>query len=314
MSASAVSVSVVIPTTGRPELDRAIRSARAQDAEVEIVVVYDGDPGIFDPGSVSGADTVIVTGGRVGGSQARNLGISAARGRFVALLDDDDEWLPGKLKAQLAIANLQTGAERIVVTGRHTHLDAVTGAESAAGPSRLIRDGQKVEEYLFRKRAPHGGRASMYTSTLLCDAELARKVTWDTSLRRHQDWDWVIRLHREPGVRFVAVEEAVVRIQTGSVGSISAGADWESSLSWALGALSHDPDVLADFLAAQTLRYALHARSWMGVRKTVGAIARSRRLPTVGPVVIGLAGIAPRRIVERATAVTVRPAMTKSTR
>ena len=37
----------------------------------------------------------------VGGSDARNRGVDAAAGEWIAFLDDDDEWFPGKLQAQL---------------------------------------------------------------------------------------------------------------------------------------------------------------------------------------------------------------------
>ena len=50
----------------------------------------------------------------VGGSDARNRGVDAAAGEWIAFLDDDDEWFPGKLQAQLdAVSRIdRAGADR----------------------------------------------------------------------------------------------------------------------------------------------------------------------------------------------------------
>lgn len=141
----------------------------------------------------------------------------------------------------------------------------------------------------------------MYTSSLLCDRSLAELVPWDESLRRHQDWDWLVRAQARGDVVFVQVPDPVVRIQTGSSGSISAGKSWDDSLAWANRVLSPTAParVTADFLAAQTLRYAVAARSIRGVREVVAAIARTRAIPSVGPMLIACGGLLPRRTIER---------------
>jgi len=190
----APSISVVVPTVGRPELLRALRSVRAQrtPSPIEVIVVYDGEPGAELPsGAASLTDHVIYTEGRVGGARARNLGIAAASGDVVALLDDDDEWLPHKCEAQLALLQRSPDPKRTVVAGRQLTVSP-RGAVSKPGPDRLIVDGESVENYLFRRRPPSGGRPSMYTSALLCPRELATEIPWDESLVRHQDWDWLV--------------------------------------------------------------------------------------------------------------------------
>ena len=144
----------------------------------------------------------------------------------------------------------------------------------------------------------------MTTPTLLLSTELARATPWDESLRRHQDWDWLVRLGRQPETSFVQAPEAVVRINLGSAGSISASTDWRSSLAWADRALKADRHIYADFVAAQTLRYALAGRSRSGVRAALVALRRAGCLPAPGPAAIGIAGLLPRRVIDRVTSST----------
>ena len=293
-------VSVVIPTVGRPELVRAVRSARLQDHKnIEIIVVVDAAQESVDLANDVHdlADKVIWTGGGRRGAAARNLGVRAAGGDWIAFLDDDDEWLPGKISAQLE--HVVGAGQLAVVSCRQVQFDPKDGSTSGPIPVMIKNPGEDVAEYLFLNRAPSAGRASMYTSSLMCSREVAEQVSWDETLRRHQDWDWLIRASDLPGVTVTQVPEVLVRIQTGSVGSISATQDWEASLAWALRVLRpRSAQVYVDFLAAQTLRYAIGARSLRGVGTVVRAIFDGRTLPGVGPLIIGLAGVLPRRRIE----------------
>lgn len=110
MSNPAPSVSVVIPCYNRAKLiSRAVTSIFAQDFDdLEIVLVDDGSSD--DTRAVASA--IAQQDGRVryilhdrnkGEAAARNTGIRAARGEFIAFLDSDDEWLPGKLEAQISV-------------------------------------------------------------------------------------------------------------------------------------------------------------------------------------------------------------------
>jgi len=101
-----VLVTVTIPTHRRPGLMKAaVESVLAQDAHVEgeIIVVFDACP-------IELPDVEIPSNWRLQGlsnthvrglAGARNTGIEAATGTYVAFLDDDDVWLPDKLSAQL---------------------------------------------------------------------------------------------------------------------------------------------------------------------------------------------------------------------
>lgn len=301
---AAPSVSVVIPTIGRLELIRALRSVRAQrtSAQVELIVVHDGGPGTELPAEATElADRVLHTAGRLGPAHARNLGIAEATGDLIALLDDDDEWVPDKLEEQFAVLRKAADPAHTVVGSRQVYLDSRTGVESRPSPNRLIAQDETIERYLFRRRPPSGGRPSMSTPTLICPRALATSTLWDDSLALHEDWDWLVRLGRRPGVSFVQAPGALVRVQRGSAQSISATTDWRSSLDWANKALRNEPAVYADFIAGQCLRYALGARSWTGVRSILAALRQSKRVPSLGPLIIGCAGLLPRRATEWAT-------------
>lgn len=108
-------VTVVIPTRNRPLLLRqALASVAAQDLPgVEAMVVNDGGEDVTTVvGGFSGDLEVrlITLATNRGLSAARNAGIDAARGRFVAFLDDDDVYLPHHLRT--AISSLEgSGAD-----------------------------------------------------------------------------------------------------------------------------------------------------------------------------------------------------------
>jgi len=109
---SSPAVSVIIPTYNREALlPRAIESVIAQTFEDwEIVLVDDGStdgtPRIArDCAKRLGDRLVYIPQDNRGSSAARNRGIDASRGRFVAFLDSDDEFLPEKLERQIALFN-----------------------------------------------------------------------------------------------------------------------------------------------------------------------------------------------------------------
>ncbi|MFG1845904.1 glycosyltransferase family 2 protein [Micromonospora carbonacea] len=132
------SVTAVVPTRDRPELLRkALDAILGQDypGRVDAVVVYDQsepDRSLADDPRI----TVLVNQRTPGLAGNRNTGILAATGDLVAFCDDDDEWLPGKLAAQVA---------------------ALTAAGDGAFVSCGIRvdyDGRQVDRVLPVDRVP----------------------------------------------------------------------------------------------------------------------------------------------------------------
>ena len=108
-------VRVILPTRDRAEtLPRAIRSVLGQTFEVlELIVVDDGSTDGSDRilASFASHDRVrILSNPRRGCAAARNVGVGAARGRYIAFQDSDDEWHPVMLE-RLFAALEPTGPE-----------------------------------------------------------------------------------------------------------------------------------------------------------------------------------------------------------
>jgi GT2 family glycosyltransferase len=114
-------VTVVIPTRDRDHLlVRAVAGIAAQDhpGAVEVLVVRDGTP-VTDLAVDLPARMTLrqITNTRSSGlAGTRNTGILAAGHALVAFCDDDDEWLPGKLSAQVPLLERNPSAS-VVATG-----------------------------------------------------------------------------------------------------------------------------------------------------------------------------------------------------
>ncbi|MDQ5836983.1 MAG: glycosyltransferase, partial [Acidobacteriota bacterium] len=96
------SVSVIIPTHNRPRLlPRAVESAHAAGEDVEVVIVDDAstDETAEVCRGLAGVKYIRLERNQ-GVAGARNVGLLASGGEYVAFLDDDDLRLPGSLDLQ----------------------------------------------------------------------------------------------------------------------------------------------------------------------------------------------------------------------
>lgn len=123
MAASGIgAISVVISTFQRPDAcERALRSVLAQDClPLEVLVCDNGSSdetqARFLAWQERRSEVRYLRTATNSGSPAttRNLGIEHARGDWIAFLDDDDEWLPGKLARQQTI--IASGVADVVAT------------------------------------------------------------------------------------------------------------------------------------------------------------------------------------------------------
>jgi glycosyltransferase involved in cell wall biosynthesis len=189
----------VIPAfDAAPHLAATLASVRAQTAgDLEVIVVDDGSTDATAEVAGSFAEVRLLRQPNRGVSAARNLGLSAAAGRYVALLDADDLWRPGKLERQLAAVRECPGSACYT---------AITMVDTAGAPCADL--GWQAEpavtlETLLVRNGVAGG-----ASSLLCETQALRAAGgFDPALSLCADWDLWIRLAFRHA--FVHVPEAL---------------------------------------------------------------------------------------------------------
>ncbi len=106
-------VSVIIPCFNcEKTIERAVLSAINQDVTIEIILVDDfSDDSTRDVisrlANKFNSIRVVFNKRNMGPGFSRNRGIDIAQGRYIAFLDSDDVWLPGKLKQQVAFMEIE---------------------------------------------------------------------------------------------------------------------------------------------------------------------------------------------------------------
>jgi glycosyltransferase involved in cell wall biosynthesis len=106
MSGARPLVSVIVAAyNAEATLAETLRSALAQSYRpVEIILVDDGSTDRTAEIASSFAEVILIRQANAGVAAARNAGIRASRGEWLAPLDADDLWHPAKLERQVAAA------------------------------------------------------------------------------------------------------------------------------------------------------------------------------------------------------------------
>ena len=182
-------ISVIIPVFNRAAtIRRAVDSVLAQKMSstrvpLEVILVDDGS-------TDSLSDALADYGSRVrlvrhecnmGAAAARNTGIAAASGDWVAFLDSDDVWFPDKIEAQLGA--MRAHGWKASCTAYYF----VRPARQDFVSPRYLTGVLGLSELVWGCFVSPG-------STLMCERPVFEAVgPLDTKLRRLEDWDWLLR-------------------------------------------------------------------------------------------------------------------------
>lgn len=270
MTEACPNVDVVIATHRRPELlRRALAAVVGQDYPgiVRTWVVHDQcevDPSLASADPRRPVHPVANT-RSPGLAGARNSGVLSGSAPWVAFCDDDDEWLDGKLRAQV---------DALVRTGAPT---SVTGIVVAYGDSRTPRVATQQELTLanlvrHRVMAAHPstvvvGREALLGGIGLVDEEIPGS--------HGEDYDWIIRAARHGD--FAVVERPLVQV---TWGQSMFSQRWPTIVAATDYWLDKHPEFHDDPHALGRLRgqraFALAAMRGPGTWAAIGATLRAR--------------------------------------
>src|SRR5262245_60758400 len=208
-------VSVVIPAhnCGRFIGDALDSVLRQNYPLLEIFVIDDGSTDDTCDVVARYSDRVsLVRQRNAGAAVARNVGMKLARGRYVALLDADDVWLPGKLRLQ--VDHLERHPDVAMCCTRwHLLYPDAAGAyhfERAASPESVSVD-PKWRGWIYCELLLD---CEVWTSTVVMRRELDERVGgFDVKLRRGQDYDYWLRASRLTRIDRLDAPLALYRMQ-----------------------------------------------------------------------------------------------------
>jgi glycosyltransferase involved in cell wall biosynthesis len=186
--------SIVIPVYNRSSvIGHAIESVLAQTLqEFELIIVDDGssDDLYSVVRSYNDNRIVLIRQENQGASAARNTGMDAARGEFVAFLDSDDRFMPHHLSA---ISTIVCGSQNLAA---YSPVRVERNAGYFVKPSRAIDAGESMACYLMCDRG------FVQTSGLVVPADAARAIRYREDVSFGDDTDFAIRLSLA-GLNFV---------------------------------------------------------------------------------------------------------------
>ncbi|WP_143594443.1 glycosyltransferase family A protein [Terribacillus sp. 7520-G] len=196
-------VSIIVPTyNGSKTIRRALESALKQDyTNIEIIVVDDNGLGSSEQKKTEEtiADliekynvTYIKHKVNINGSAARNTGVKSSKGKYIALLDDDDVYLPFKIRLQLE-----------ALKGKGEEYGACYTSYKNIFPSGRIRETLATEsgDLCFSLLAM---KISVLSSVLLIRRSAWDEINgFDATFKRNQDQEFCVRLFNKYKVAVV---------------------------------------------------------------------------------------------------------------
>ena len=270
-------VSAVIPTHRRPkQVIRATESVLRQTySPIEVIVVIDG----LDHDTRAAVEalrhpsvTCLETGHHVGPAEARNMGIRAAKGIYIGLLDDDDEWTENKIATQMELVEERALAgTEFLISGRSKY--QLASGQNTVTPQRLYQSSDDLGEYLFDRATPLARPGLIASGTPLFPRSLALRLPFPSEEAHEEVGWWLLCVTREK-IPLLMVEDVVLIQHVHDDVARNQVQTWRASLAWARKYHAYMTDVAFSGLLSSTTAWRAKRQQGIGALYEVARAMR----------------------------------------
>jgi len=195
-------VSIIVPTNNRADLlSTALNSIMNQTYKNwETIVVAnnccDHTSAVMDRYLKNSRFHFINIPDAIGGAAARNVGLQKARGKYIAFLDDDDEWMADKLQIQLDVLLNHPGV-------------AIVSSNFLINYGKYTKY-KKFNEIVSKNDLKYENALGSF-SFCLTKAEFIKDLQIDNELRAGQDWSFWFDILHHHNMNGYVVQKALVK-------------------------------------------------------------------------------------------------------
>ena len=248
------SVTVIVPTQGRPSIFKSIESIVSQSVHISEILIVDDSADQNIQLAFNDSMRILRTGGNKGPSFARNMGMGESSSDWIAFLDDDDYWLNDHIEKLLAFCEMNG-------------LDAAYSSAMVSGKMRpeKIYDGTASPLVVVYENA-NWSRTRFYFPTpgLIISQEIVAHLPFNENLHEREDL-WFAHKIFEYQFKLLQSSEATLVVNQNSIRSINR-TSLKADLEWAQRLELVDSLARDNFLMGIAFRNAAIRWDWQGIK------------------------------------------------
>lgn len=246
---------------GRSTLDAAIASVLNQEVPADEIIVIAGGAPVISRANLKKVQIVENFHGDNSiwtAAHNRNVGVKYSSSKYVAFLDDDDEWHPQKMQTQISFLLKNS---RFVSISSARYL--VRNFFAYRRPLTVLKPDQSVLDAHYGKRRIFPTPYYAPTPGIVVPSSIAKEIPFDEDLLGFEDTWWLHEIQLK-GFKIMQHREALVTVNASPIRSISRDS-MIKNLSWARKLQEVDSQLAINYLSGICLRNAILGRRWKEV-------------------------------------------------